>query len=414
MTVLAEEKAAENEEREVAYLSALETQDEEEAAMSEKLDEAEAKGKKLESELYTIGRTESAAEAALDRATADMADATSANAGIIELQLKSQAALIQLIESAQTVHHRRHEDLKKQHEKHGQKVKKLEALIEVHADRLRSQDHHKECDDLRAKVIHAKAKLATASAALGNCLQAKKDIQEKMDKVEALKDVAAKSLEQCLKTKASLKAQLDECHHRRDSARAKLKECLAKKEDLKAKIDACHEKRLEARKKLDQCLASKKVLNEKIAKAKKSLAGAKPEQASLLEVENGSSATDLVDDIEAALAALHTANINFDELAQEDLDLGAILQTVLVEIEGTNAEDKEVREALEAAELLEMKSQEDMMQLQTTLKDAYKALTGIDYKANEAESELAASGAETDQAQEELSSLLQSMGIVQH
>merc|ERR1719453_1425249 len=108
----------------------------------------------------------------MDKSDEAFADAASDNAGIIQLQLKTQAQLIQLIQRAQGIQHRRHEELKVKSMKHGLKVKKVEGLLEEHEDRLRKRGDHEECDELRAKVIRAKAKLASASAALENCLQA--------------------------------------------------------------------------------------------------------------------------------------------------------------------------------------------------------------------------------------------------
>lgn len=387
------QKVAEN------LLSKISDADMEERTYEKNLAASEKKAVEAEKELDKLESKMSIAMADMDKADEEMATAQASNAAVVELQLKTQAQLIQLVQKAERIQHLRNEKLMNAHANHGRKVKKLEALLDENEARLREQNDQ-ECDKMRAQVITAKAKLDTAAAALANCLQAKKDIQAKIDKVEELRDIARKGLEQCLATKARLKSSLDDCHHRRDSARQKLKECLDRKKDLKAKIAACHTKRDEARKKLAQCLQNKKILSSKIAKAKAGLA-----KSSLLQVEDGSGTTELVDDLEEALTALHAANDNFDTLTQEDLDLGNLIEATLVEIKDSSGDHKQVQEALEAAELMEVKSQEDVMKLQTTLEDAYKALTGIDYKALEAQSELEAVGEMADQAMKILASV---------
>merc|ERR1719478_1786696 len=114
------------------------------------------------------------------------------------IQLNAQTKLIQLVQKAQ---HLRHEALTTTHANAGHKIRKVESLLAEKEELLR-RDDHEACDELRAKVIHAKAKLKSASVALASCLQAKKDIQAKIDKVEGLRAVVQKSLDQCLATKA--------------------------------------------------------------------------------------------------------------------------------------------------------------------------------------------------------------------
>jgi chromosome segregation ATPase len=355
----------------------------------------------------------------LDNADQQMGAAQSEMVQQTLIQLKAQSALISLVRKTQ---HLRHEELKIAHEHAGHKVTKFEALLQEKEKHLQ-RENGKDCDDIRAQVIHAKAKLALAAGALKACLEAKKDIQAKIDKVEELRAATQQSLDKCLETKAKLKSQLDECHHRRDSAREKLEECLARKKVLKVKIEECHAKRDEARKKLDQCLQHKKMLSEKIAKAKASLGA-----LSLTEVEDGSTTNttgffgswfgsststtaegDAIADIEEALAVLKKLNAEYDENANANFEVGSLIQSALSELEETSGEEAEVMQKLRDAASLETHNQELVMQLQTKLQDAYDDLKAIDRQSDAASAESKAAGAAADQAGAALSSLLQKL-----
>jgi len=384
-------------------VSRIQGMDQKEAEQVTQFEKAEAKSQiavqvlaALEHNVATSTQALAASDAKLGQAEAELAAQTS-------LQLKAQASLIALVQKTQ---HLRHEELKSSQAQAGEKVGKLEAMLEDKKDILQ-KDHGEECDELRGKVIHAKAKLDAAADALANCLQAKVDIQAKIDKVEELRAAAKRSLDQCLATKTKLKAAVDECHSRRDSARSKLQECLDRKKDLKIKIAACHEKRDEARKKLAECLKNKKMLAEKIAKAKASLAG----KSSLVEVasDHGAAEGDALQDIEEALEALRKANADFDVNAQENIEIGNLIQSVLTEIENASGEEHSVLQQLKEASLLEIQNQVTLANLQTALQDTFEDLKAIDRQADAAKAESDAVGKIADQAGAALSSLLQSL-----
>jgi len=347
----------------------------------------------------TLGQVEARSETAkslldemeklVEKATTEAETANSkmgaAKADLNKAALLQLAAQTQLIELVQKTQHLRHEALKAAHVSAGQKIGKVEALLEEKEELLR-RDDHKECDKLRAQVIHAKAKLSSAAVALKNCLEAKKDIQAKIDKVEVLRAAAQKSLDQCLATKAKLKTALNECHLRRDSAREKLQECLERKKVLKVKIAECHEKRDEARKKLAACLAANKTLSEKIAAAKSKLG--------LLEVDTASqNGWEAAGDLQEALEALKAANAAFDADAVQHIEIEDAIKDALSSIQASGAEERQVLQQLREAQSAELVTEEIMAKLQTTIRDAYEDLKEMDAKADAAAAEADAAAA---------------------
>jgi chromosome segregation ATPase len=378
-------------------LAKIESTDLQEAKDLVALEKAEDRSAKAEALLGILEKKITASQEELDKADEDMGAAASAAAAQTASQLQLQTKLIQLVQETQ---HLRHEESRMAHEEAVKKVGESEALLEEHTGRLQG-DHGEECDDLRAKVIHAKAELAKASSALKSCLQAKVDIQAKIDKVEELRDAATKSLDQCLQTKARLKAALDECHTRRDSAREKLQECLNRKKDLKVKINECHKKRDAARAKLAECLKHKKVLGEKIAKAKASLGS-----SSLMEVDGSAVESDAEADLEEALQTLQGINDDFDDSAQEYISISNLIQHALSEIGNSSAEEQAVKKQLEDALALETSSQVLAAQLQSKLQSAYEDLKAIDRQSDAAAKASEAAGKIADQVTKGLSSLL--------
>lgn len=395
-------KATGLEDKAEAILRKFEEIDQKEIGLDQTLGQVEARSEHAKSLLEEM-------EKLVDKATTE-AETADSTMGVVQADL-NKAALLQLaaqtelIELVQKTQHLRHEAVKAAHADASYKVGKVSVLLEENEELLR-RDDHKECDELRGKVIRAKAKLKTASGALANCLQAKKDIQAKMDKVEVLRAQAQKALDQCLETKANLKKSLDECHHRRDSAREKLTECLDRKKVLKVKIEECHGKRDEARKKLAECLKNKKVLNEKIAAAKAQLS--KTPQARLLEIEHG---WEQEGDLGDALAALRAANEAFDENAELHIQNEDLIKNALESIQASSQEEAQVLEQLKAAKVAELEQGELQMKLQTTLRDAFEDLKRIQAEGDAIESESAATRKEADEAGAALTVLLQRLGL---
>merc|ERR1719265_1491945 len=282
---IASEQLAAWEAKAEEIMAKIEGLDADEAAKVLADEEAEARSDEAAQRLESLEDEIGNATKALDAADADMGSVEAELAAQTSSQLQIQTSLIELVQKTQ---HLRHEELKMAHSEAGQKVLKLDTLLDAKKGMLHSRERGEECDELRAQVITAKAKLDKAADALQNCLQAKKDIQAKIDQVEKLSAKAKAALADCLTTKARLKTAVDECHKRRDSARQKLKECLDRKKELKVKIEACHKKRDEARAKLDQCLKAKKTLKEKIDKAKASLG----KKSSLVEVVDSEGPTE--------------------------------------------------------------------------------------------------------------------------
>merc|ERR1719161_161520 len=207
---------------------------------------------------------------------------------------------------------------------------KLESKL---AQKVEEGHDEQECDDIRAKVILAKGKLAEASGALATCLSTKKMIQAKIDAVETARKSAQTGLDQCLATKARLKTALEECHKRRDSAKEKLKACLDRKKELKVKINLCHEKRDDARKKLSECLSRKKELKAKIAAAKAKLG---PQLRSSL-IELTDKEADATADFERALATLQEMNDDFESGSKKLLAVGNELRRIIGEMQKESA-----------------------------------------------------------------------------
>jgi len=383
-------------------MSQIDSKDKEEAQKVILLARAEANTTKAAKFLEILEEKMNAATAEMEKSDQDMSKAQSDLAKQTTSQLQTQAILIDLVQKTQQL---RHEELQLTHGNVSEKVGKVEALLKEKEAALQQKDGEG-CDDLRAKVIHAKGKLATAGVALKACLNAKKDIQAKIDKVEMLRAAAQKGLDMCLETKARLKKSLDECHHRRDSARMKLKECLDRKKVLTVKIAECHEKRDEARAKLAQCLKNKKILQEKIAKASASL-----KRSSLMEVEQGSEDAEAGagDEVEDALAALQAFNDQSDSFADLEAEIGEDLHNALTVLQEAGGEEQSIINQLEEAALMEITDQEKVAQLQTKLQDAFDALKAIDRNAEAARAASAAAGKAADDAQKSLSSLLQQL-----
>jgi len=403
-----------------ALLEKIAGLDKNEAMQAIKLEKAEAENQQAVKLLEMLEKKVASVTDSLDKADEKMGAAESELAAQTSTQLQVQTSLIVLVQKTQ---HLRHEALHLAHAEAGKKLGQSQVLLDE-KEALLKKDHEEECDELRGKVVSAKAKLGAAAEALKNCLQAKKDIQKKIDAVEKMRDAAKQALDQCLATKAKLKQAVDECHMRRDSARKKLQECLDRKKDLKIKIAACHDKRDEARAKLAECLKNKKALAEKIQKAKASAA----KRSSLIEAassqspdanvenngnnngENNDENDDdgmSLEDLEGMLAALKLANANFDENAQAYIEEGKLVQAALAEIQVTSGEEKAVMQQLKDAAKLETQNQIQVMKLQTALQDAYEDLKAIDRQSDSAKAQSEAVGGIADEVSSSLSALLQ-------
>merc|ERR1719146_406365 len=121
--------------------------------------QAEDRSKQAESHLDAMEKGMEKANAEAEAADTAMGKAqTDLNKATL-LQLKAQTKLIELVRKTQDLHHK---ELKKAHANATHRVGKVEALLEEKDELLRRGDQ-KECDELRAKVISAKAKLQAAS-----------------------------------------------------------------------------------------------------------------------------------------------------------------------------------------------------------------------------------------------------------
>merc|ERR1719171_2922759 len=97
-------------------------------------------------------------------------------------QVNAQKRLLSLLAE---VHHLKQEEAKKAHQRGSEKLKRLSNEIEA---KRKSGADKAECDDLRAEVITAQGKLKDAADGLNVCLRTKKEIQTKLDAVEAARE----------------------------------------------------------------------------------------------------------------------------------------------------------------------------------------------------------------------------------
>jgi chromosome segregation ATPase len=392
---MASTRLAELEDELEMMISGIADLDKREALKTMLLKKAERAGEAAVALLNKLQQQIELADEELSNSNDDVSAAAAEVAATTAVQIETQQQLIGLVQQAQ---HLRHKKLQIAHKEAGHRLGEAEALLEKKA----SDKDHKECNDLRAKVVLAKGRLDAAASALADCFQAKKDIQAKIDKVEKLRADAQGALDSCLQAKAKLKAQVEECHTRRDAARQKLEECLERKKDLKVKIEACHEKRDEARAKLAECMKNKKILHEKIAKAKAGLA----KKSSLMEVQQESSVDDEVQDalgyVNEILAALRKANEDADINAKEYMEIDKMITDAADEIANASEEEKKIFAELQAASQDEGNQQKSVVELQTALQHAILDLKEIDAKTQEAESEAEAAGQITDELNDHL------------
>merc|ERR1719498_17848 len=169
----------------------------------------------------------------LQEANNKAAGAASKLAAERDIEISEKRVLLQL---HMEQHRLRHEALAQQYEAQDARLKrhwsKHQELVELKGE--------KACEDSRAALVTAQAKLEMTKDALALCLKTKKEIQARIEKVGEEHEKAQQSLEACLRAKAVLKKKIESCHDRRDAAREKLASCLARKKELNKLIEDCH------------------------------------------------------------------------------------------------------------------------------------------------------------------------------
>merc|ERR1719160_1673086 len=136
---------------------------------------------------------------------------------LAEEQAAETQALLQLVALVQEEHRVLHSHLHQQHSNDTARLARNERTVQTMLETGKEG-----CDEARASVIKAKAKLDLTGTALKACLTAKKEIKEKIDQVLLLEQKVAACLQKCLATKEELREKIKYCHERRDLAREKL------------------------------------------------------------------------------------------------------------------------------------------------------------------------------------------------
>jgi len=265
-----------------------------------------------------------------------------ASVDLQHVQTSQGALLVKLVDLIQKEQHMLQSKLQEEHKNATALLNTHEATLNTLASLGADKDG---CNAARVEIIKTKQQLQVTSAALEACLQAKKEIQAKIDAAMKLGDKAQEALTKCLQTKAKLKEKIKMCHDKRDEARAKLKDCLARKVVLKKQIEACHTKRNEARAKLTECLSRKSILNARIKFLKGShLRLAQSEvHTSLAELEKEMPQT--LEEAQSALA----------ELGASD----KLLQEAIAALAGASDEEKaKIEELVKSGKLTDEAAQE--------------------------------------------------------